>query len=139
MYVDDLVYYPEDTLVERRFKSLLAAKVKVEFMGTVNWFLGTHFEWSSHQDGALSVHLFQEAYAQPIVEKHDLAGLNYNPRATPYRSGCLIDYIPSATINKDNNLFVKCREAYQYLVGHFTWLATNTRPNPSAAVSFLAS
>ena len=35
-------------------------------MGTVNWFLGTHFEWSSHQDGALSCLLSQEAYAQNI-------------------------------------------------------------------------
>ena len=117
MCVDDLVYYSEDTSVERRFESLLAAKIKVEFMGTVNWFLGTHFEWSSHQDGALSVHLSQEAYAQHIVEKHRLSGLNYNPRATPYRSGCPVDSIPLATVDEDDNVFVKRRESYQSLVG----------------------
>ena len=139
LYVDDLVYYSEDTSVERRFESLLAAKIKVEFMGTVNWFLDTHFEWSSHQDGALSVHLSQEAYAQHLVEKHRLAGLNYNPRATPYRSGCPIDSIPSATVDEDDDAFVKRRESYQSLVGCLNWLAMNTRPDLSTALSFLAS
>ena len=44
MSVDDFVYYSDDNLVERHFESLLAAKIEVKFMGTVNWFLGTHFE-----------------------------------------------------------------------------------------------
>ena len=57
LYVDDIVYYSKDASVERGFESLLAAKIKVKFMGTMNWFIGTHFDWSSHQDGALFVHL----------------------------------------------------------------------------------
>ena len=36
-------YFSEDSATETRFERLLAAKLKVEFMGTVNWFLGTHF------------------------------------------------------------------------------------------------
>ena len=127
--VDDFVYYSKDTSVKQRFESFLAAKTKVEFMGTVNWFLGTYFEWPSHQDGALSVHLSQEAYAQHIAEKHHLSGLNYNPRATPYRSGCPIDSIPLATVNEDNNVFVKRQELCQSLVGCLNWLAMNTRPD----------
>ena len=47
LYVDDFIYFSEDSAIEKRFERLLAAKLKVEFMGTVNWFLGTHFEWSS--------------------------------------------------------------------------------------------
>ena len=62
LYVDDFVYFSEDPEFERRFERLLGAKLKDEFMGTVNWFLGTHFEWSHHQDGLLLVHLSQEAY-----------------------------------------------------------------------------
>ena len=139
IYVDDFVYFSEDPEVEHRFERLLRSKLKIDFMGTVNWFLGTHFEWSSHQDGALSVHLSQEAYAQNIVETHRLSGINLNPLATPYRSGCPIDAIPSATIDEDDKYFVKRREAYQSLVGRLTWLATNTRPDISTAVSFLAS
>ena len=44
IYIDDFVYFSKDPAIERRFERLLAAKLKVEFMGTVNWFLGTHFE-----------------------------------------------------------------------------------------------
>ena len=44
LYVEKFVYFSEDPEIERHFKRLLAAKLKVEFMGTVNWFLGTHFE-----------------------------------------------------------------------------------------------
>ena len=108
-------------------------------MGTVNLFVGTHFEWSSHQDGALLCHLSQEAYAQNIVERHRLQNINFNPLATPYRSGCPIDCVPSAIIDEEDNLFVKRRDAYQSLVGQLTWLATNTRSDLATAVSFLAS
>ena len=139
LYVDDFVYFSDDLEVERRFERFRAAKLKVEFMGTVNWFLGTHFEWSSHLDGALSVHFSQEAYAQNIFETHRLADITLNPLATPYRSGCPIDTIKSATVDEEDSAFVRRRKAYQSLVGRLTWLATNTRPDLSTAVLFLAS
>ena len=107
-------------------------------MGTVNWFLGTHFEWSAHQDCALSCHLSQEAYARNIVERHRLQNINFNPITTPYRSGCPIDCVPSAIIDEEDQSFVKRRDASQSLVGCLTWLATNTRPDLAPAVSFLA-
>ena len=44
LYVDNFVYFSEDSAIEKRFERLLAAKLKVKFMGTVNWFLGTHFK-----------------------------------------------------------------------------------------------
>ena len=87
LYVDNFVYFSEDSAIEKRFERLLAAKLKVEFMGTVNWFLGTHFEWSSHQDGTLSYFLSQEAYPQNIKKRHCLQTINLNPLATPYRLG----------------------------------------------------
>ena len=88
-------------------------------MGTVNWFLGTQFEWSSHQDGALLCHLSQEAYAQNIVERYHLAKINFNPLATPYRSGCPINATPLAIIDEDDKFFVR----------------RHKRTNPSAAAS----
>ena len=63
LYVDDFVYFSEDAAIKKRSKRLLLAKLKAEFMGTVNWFLGTHFEWSSHQDGASLVRISEETYA----------------------------------------------------------------------------
>ena len=73
------------------------------------------------------------------MERHRLQNINFNPLSTPYRSGYPIDCVPSATIDKENNLFVKHRETYQYLFGQLTWLATNTWPDLATAASFLVS
>ena len=97
IYVDNFAYFSEDTSIEQRFERLLASKLRVEFMGTLNWFLGTHFEWSSHQDGALSCHLSREAYAQNNAERYRLADINFNPLATPYQMVCPINATPSET------------------------------------------
>ena len=82
-------------------------------MGTANLFLGTHFKWSSHQDGALLCHLSQEAYAQNIVKCYCLADINFNPLATPYQSRCPIDATPLATIDKDDKVFFRRCKTYQ--------------------------
>ena len=139
LYVDDFVYFSEDDEVEKRFERLLAKKIKVDFMGTVNWFLGTHFEWADHADGGLSAHLSQSAYAQNIVERLKLDQTNFNPKATPYRSGCPIDSIPSAVIDEEDPYFVRRRDSYRSLVGGLNWLASNTRPDLAPVVSFLAA
>ena len=76
-------------------------------MGTVNWFLGTHFEWSSHQDGALLCLLSQEVYDQNIVERHRLQNINFKPLTTPYQSGYPINCVPSAIIDEEDSTFVK--------------------------------
>ena len=140
MYVDDFVYFSESDEVEKRFETLLGKEIEVDFMGTVNWFLGTHFEWADHQNGALSVHLSQGAFAQHLVERHRLHNTNLRPKATPYRSGIAIDTFASAKIDENEyHHFVRRRESYQSLVGSLTCLASNTRPDLSPAVSFLAS
>ena len=139
IYVDDFVYYSEDNSVETRFETILKSQFKIDFMGTVNWFLGTHFEWADHSNGALSVHLSQKAFAQNLVERHRLNTVNFNPSSSPYRSGCPIDSLEAAEVNEKDPSFVRLRRAYQSLVGGLNWLATNTRPDVSTAVSFLAS
>ena len=47
--------------------------------------------------------------------------------------------MPAATIDEEDPVFVRRREAYQGLVGRLNWVATCTRPDLAAAVSFLAS
>ena len=54
LYVDDFVYFFVDPEVERRFEQLLSSLITVNFMGTVDWFLGTHFQWSCY-DNEVSV------------------------------------------------------------------------------------
>ena len=121
------------------FEEILKSQFAIDFMGTVNWFLGTHFQWSEHHDGHLSVLLSQKAFAQNLVERHRLSNINFNPRVSPYRSGCPIDSFPSAEIDEDDKFFVRRRLAYRSLVGGLNWLATNTRPDLAPVVSFLAS
>ena len=139
IYVDDFVYFSEDPEVESRFEQILKSQFNVDFMGTVNWFLGTQFDWSEHHDGALSVHLSQAAFAQNIVERHRLNNINFNPRVSPYRSGHPIDSFPSAEVDENDKHFLRRRQSYQSLVGSLNWLATNTRPDLAPVVSFLAS
>ncbi len=50
IYVDDFVYFSEDPEVECHFQRILSNYVTVDFMGTVDWFLGTHFQWSISSD-----------------------------------------------------------------------------------------
>jgi hypothetical protein len=45
LYDDDFVYFSEDPAVEALFERLLQERVKVKFMGLVEWFLGIHFSW----------------------------------------------------------------------------------------------
>ena len=40
LYVDDFVYFSTSDEVEAKFERFLAAEVPVDFMGTVEWFLG---------------------------------------------------------------------------------------------------
>ena len=56
LYVDDFIYFSEDPNVERLFEQLLSSLVTVDFMGTIEWFLGTHFQWNKTVDEVL-VHL----------------------------------------------------------------------------------
>ena len=39
----DFVYFLEDPKVESRFKQLLSSLITVDFMGNVDWLLGTPF------------------------------------------------------------------------------------------------
>ena len=141
IYVDDFVYFSLSDAVEERFEKLLSKDLKVTFMGVATWFLGTHLTWLSQADGHISVHLSQEAFAQNLVERHRQHTINHNPQATPYRSGLPIDSIPDNAAETDENepSFLRRRTQYQSVVGSLNWLATNTRPDLSPVVSFLAS
>ena len=61
IYVDDFVFFSSDSdpAIEQAFQEQLKQKVVVDFMGDVDWFLGTAFTWRRHKDGNLSVHLCQ--------------------------------------------------------------------------------
>ncbi len=139
LYVDDMVYYSTDDSIEERFETILASQFKISFMGVVNWFLGTHFTWLDLDDGNISVHLSQVAFAQNVVKRYRQQHINVNPRATPYRSGLPVDSLPAYSGDPDDPTFLRLRAQFQSLVGSLNWLATNTRPDLAPITSFLAA
>ena len=68
IYVDDFVYFSEDPAVEALFERLLRERVKVDFMGLVEWFLGVHFSWRITKS-SVDVHMNQSGFATNLVEQ----------------------------------------------------------------------
>jgi len=117
---------------------LLSSLVTVNFLGTVDWFLGTHFQWSCH-DNKVSVHLSQTGFAAHLVKDNNVHTQNINPDATPYRSGLPIDACPESDEADDCPALLECKKRYQSVVGSIGWLAQSTRPELSPSHSFLSS
>jgi hypothetical protein len=137
IYVDDFVFYSEDPAAEALFQKELKKHVVVDFMGDVDYFLGTAFTWKRHTDGNLSVHLCQSAFTEFSAHRYGVDRFNRTPNMTPYRSGFPIDSIPSPH-PKDPDLKRRTK-VYQGIIGSINWLATCTRPDVSPVLSFLAS
>ena len=89
MYVGNFVYYSTSDEVEEWFEQQLQSKVKVDFMGTVSWFLGQAYEWYTSKDGYVTCHISQEVFVEQLLEKSKL--LECKPTRTPYQSGYVID------------------------------------------------
>jgi hypothetical protein len=125
LYVDDFIYFSEDPKVEWLFESLLSLLITVNFMGTVEWFLGTHFQWNK-SDNKVSVHLSQTGFVAHLVKYNNNHLCNITPNATPYCSGLPINAIPES--DKDNNCpaFIEHKRKYQSVVGSIGWLASST-------------
>ena len=138
LYVDDFVYFSEDPAVEALFCRLLSERCKVDFMGIVEWFLGVHFSWCVTSSSVL-VHMNQSGFATNLVESFSLQSRNETPTATPYRSGVPIDSIAPSTDADDSLAQIRRKEAFQSLVGSIGWLSSTTRPDLTAAHSFLSS
>jgi hypothetical protein len=137
LYVDDFVFYSKSTEEEELFKQVLASKIKVDFMGDVDYFLGTAFTWKRLPDDHVSVHLGQSAFTEFTGHRFGVDKMNMTPNMTPYRSGYPIDSIDSAD-PADPDLKRRTK-VYQSIVGSINWLATCTRPDIAPALTFLAS
>ena len=135
--MDDFVYFSPDASVERYFESSLSAKVKVDFMGDAEWFIGMKFDWNLSSDGHMECRLSQEAYSNIISEAMGLTDAMVSPRLTPFRSGYPIDAIPpkDMTAVERAPLIAKLRSWCSML----NWLSLGTRLDITAAVSLLPS
>jgi hypothetical protein len=90
----------EDLTVIAKFQQLLNDLISVELMGTVKWFLGTHFQWLVTLD-EVQVLLSQCGFAAHLVEENNFHMHNVTPNATPYHLGLPINAPLSKSINKN--------------------------------------
>ena len=137
IYVDDFVFYSTSDEEEELFRQSLQSKVTVDFMGDVDYFLGSAFLWKRHEDGHVSVHMSQSAFTEHTAHRYGLDKFKRVPNMTPYRSGLPIDSLPPADA-KDPDLKRRTK-VYQGIVGSINWLAQCTRPDVAPALTFLAS
>jgi hypothetical protein len=93
-------------------------KLRVDFFGTVEWFISTYYEWSQ-EDGHASVHRSQEAHTHQLISAHQMS--NATPADTPYHSGHTIDNIPKADMPTLEQDIITVK--YQSFVGSLLWLA----------------
>ena len=107
-------------------------------MGIVEWFLGVHFSWQITPLD-VSVHLNQLGFAANLVESFFQESRDPTPTAMSYCSGIPIDAIAPSTDNDNSPAQICQKEVYQSLVGSIGWLAMSTRPDLTAAHSFLSS
>jgi hypothetical protein len=136
--VDDFVYFSEDPAVESLFERLLRERVKVDFMGLVEWFLGVHFSWRVTKS-TVDVHMNQSGFAANLVKQFCRDKWEPTPDATPYRSGVPIDSIAPSTDDDGSPAQIRLAEAFQSLVSSIGWLAGATRPDIAPVHSFLSS
>ncbi len=102
IYVDDFLYFSLDDEVEQYFQTALSQKLKVDFMGDTEWYLGMKFDWHHFSDGSVNCCISQEGYAAVIVDDMGLSNANRSPLMTPFRSGFPIDTIPSIDMSPDD-------------------------------------
>jgi hypothetical protein len=134
--MDNFIYFSANPNFECLFKQLLSSLVTVDFMGSVEWFLITHFQWHKTKD-EVSVHLSQTDFAAHLVEDNSAPLRSITVNATPYQSGLPINAIPESDKDKDCPTFIECKQKYQSVVGFIGWLASSTHPDLAVTHSFL--
>ena len=132
-----LVFFSTDPTLELLFQTELSKHCNVDFMGDVDFFLGTAFTYRRHRDGNLSVHLGQSAFTEHIAHRFGIDGMKRVPNMTPWRCGLPIDSI--ATADPSDPDLARRHKVHQSIVGCINWLSTNTRPDVTPVNTFLAS
>ena len=137
LYSNDFLYYSSDPYHGEISKNLLQERVKGDFMGNGNYFLGSTFNWIQHDDGKISVHLCQLAFTEFTAHQFLFYTANKVQNMTPYSSGFTTDSIlPVDQLYPD---LTCCKQVYKSIIGCVNWLTTCTRPDISPVLKFLDS
>jgi hypothetical protein len=136
LYVNNFVYFSANSETETKCQHLMKQHIKDAFMGTVEWLLGTHFQWFM-TPAVVKVHLSQTGFASHLVEKNNVHHCNITPDATPFWTVLPIDACPELDKDKESSGFLKCIGKHQSIVGSIGWLAQSTRPDLAPLHLFL--
>ena len=122
LYVDDFVFYTKDKAHEAAFRAYLAKHIAVDWMGDVDFFLGTSFTWKRLTNDNVSIHLSQATFTEHLAHRLSVDTMNKTPNMTPYRSGLPIDSI-QASDPSDPDL--PCRRKVSFMLGHTHFTVSN--------------
>jgi hypothetical protein len=101
LFVDNCEYFSKDMTAETFFEHLLTKRVKFDFLGLTDWFLGIHFSWHFTKL-VVTAHLNQLGYSANLVEQFCHDSWDVIPTTTTYCSGVPIDSIAPST-DSDNS------------------------------------
>jgi hypothetical protein len=136
LYVDDFIYFSDYPNVERLFERLLSSLVTVDFTGSVEWFLGTHFQWHKTKD-EVSVHLSQTGFAAHLVEDNNAHLRSITPDATrtdpAFQSTLSLNQTKTRIVPPSLNANKNIRVLLDPSVG---WQAAHVQTLPSPTYSF---
>ena len=112
----DFVFFSESDVEESRFKRILNDKVTADFMGDVEFFLGSSFKWNQCPDEHLLAHVSQQAFDKHAASRFRLEDYNRVLLMTPYRLVEPIKSIPDPDP-------LERKSAQQSIWGSNNWLA----------------
>jgi hypothetical protein len=116
LYVGNFIHFSKDPKVEWLFESLLSLLIMVDFMGTVEWLLGTHFQWNKLDD-KVSIYLSQTSFAAHLVKNNNAHLRKITPDTTLFHSSLPIKAIPESNKGKNCPAFIKHKQKYQSVIG----------------------
>ena len=121
-YVDDIVLVGSSERIIADFKQKLMHKFETKDFGEIKNFLNMEFTISKD-----SIVIKQTAYIESILKEFNMA--SSKPTATPWPAGLKLERIDS----RDESF------PFRKLTGKLNYLATHTRPDIAATVSFLSA
>ena len=126
IYVDDMMFFSNNTEMLEREKKAIAKRFQVEDLGELHYVLGMDIVRDREQR---TISISQKKYLEGVLKKFDME--NCKPVSTPLEFGKKYE-----ELSKEDEQFDT--RTYQRAIGCLTYAATISRPDLSTAVSVLS-
>jgi hypothetical protein len=126
IYVDDMMFFSNNTQMLEKEKKAIAEKFQVEDLGELHYVLGMSIV-RNRESRTMSIS--QKKYLEGVLKKFDME--NCKPVSTPLEFGKKYEELSNEDERFDTRM-------YQRAIGCLTYAATISRPDLSTAVSVLS-